>query len=206
MRRFKFALPVVFALGVAGCPSQSGSDGVVSGDTDGSTNSSGDTVTAGAVATAGDATSVNTSTGPSENPSPSSDPFEGQNAALAAQVLDLVNAERTAAGLPELTHNALLSDAAAVHAADMASNDFFAHTGSDGSDIGLRVDRVGYDWGFVGENIAFGPTDAAVVMDLWMNSEGHRANILNTHFSEIGIAIDMSGATPYWVQDFGHLR
>jgi uncharacterized protein YkwD len=120
-------------------------------------------------------------------------------------VLALVNEERAAEGLAPLQRNAELDAAAAGHAADMRANGFFSHTGSDGSNVGQRASQAGYDWSRVGENIAWGYPTAAAVMDGWMNSEGHRANILNAGYTEIGLAVDGEGS-PLWVQVFAAPR
>lgn len=120
---------------------------------------------------------------------------------LASQVIALVNDERARAGVAPLTANGLLTTAAGAHAADMAVNGFFSHTGSDGSSSADRATRAGYNWSSVGENIAMGATSAEQVMEMWMNSSGHRANILNGSFTEIGVALDSRGGS-LWVQVF----
>jgi len=98
--------------------------------------------------------------------------------------------------------NSQLNQAATNHANDMTTNNFFSHTGSDGSNVGTRVTRTGYNWSTVGENIASGYRSAQEVHDGWMNSSGHRANILNSNYTQIGIA--RSGNI--WVQVFGRSR
>ena len=123
------------------------------------------------------------------------------SAAATARILTRVNEERAAEGVAPLTRNAALDAAAAAHATDMTDNMFFTHTGSDGSTAADRVSAQGYTWSTVGENIAYGMSDADGVMNLWMNSPGHRSNILNPAFTEIGIAVDDRGV-PYWVQVF----
>ncbi|MFC9294253.1 CAP domain-containing protein [Streptomyces sp. NPDC057011] len=122
----------------------------------------------------------------------------------AAEVLALVNQERAAAGCPALTVNAKLTKAAQDHSADMAAHNTMSHTGSDGSDPGQRITRAGYAWQTYGENVAYGYSTAAKVMEGWMNSPGHRANILNCSFKEIGIGLAQPGQ--YWTQDFGAAR
>ncbi|MFG2873423.1 CAP domain-containing protein [Streptomyces sp. NPDC048337] len=122
----------------------------------------------------------------------------------AAEVLALVNQERAAAGCPALTVNAKLTKAAQDHSADMAAHNTMSHTGSDGSDPGARITRAGYTWSTYGENVAYGYGTAAKVMEGWMNSPGHRANILNCSFKEIGIGHAQPG--DYWTQDFGAAR
>ncbi|MFG3343473.1 CAP domain-containing protein [Streptomyces sp. NPDC048018] len=121
---------------------------------------------------------------------------------VADQVIALVNAERAKAGCGALTANATLTRAAQGHSDDMAARDFFDHTNPDGADPGDRVSAAGYPWSTYGENIAMGQSSAEQVMESWMNSPGHRANILNCNFKEIGVGIHNSGG-PYWTQVFG---
>nr|WP_282693953.1 CAP domain-containing protein [Streptomyces sp. CC208A] len=125
----------------------------------------------------------------------------GQGSA-ADQVIELVNAERAKAGCGPLTANATLTSAAQGHSDDMAARDFFDHTDPDGDGPGDRITAAGYPWSTYGENIAKGQTTPEQVMDAWMNSPGHRANILNCSFKEIGIGIHTDGG-PYWTQVFG---
>ena len=120
-----------------------------------------------------------------------------------AQVVTLVNKERAAAGCGVLTEDAQLTDAAQRHSDDMAARDFFEHTNPDGADPGQRVTDAGYRWSAYGENIARGQQTPESVMDSWMNSPGHRANILNCSFKNIGIGIHKGAGGPWWTQDFG---
>lgn len=110
--------------------------------------------------------------------------------ASANTVLNLVNAERRKAGAPALKLNSKLNSAASVHANDMARKRFMSHTGSDGSSMGTRVSRAGYRWTAVGENVANGQGSANEVMRSWMNSKGHRDNILSRGFTEMGYAVN----------------
>jgi uncharacterized protein YkwD len=121
------------------------------------------------------------------------------------QVVDLVNQERAKAGCKALTVNDKLTLAAQRHSQDQADHKTMSHDGSDGSDVGDRLDRVGYAWRSYGENVAWNQQSAAAVMDAWMNSPGHRANILNCSFTEIGVGVARSNG-PYWTQDFGTPR
>ncbi|XIE77524.1 sigma-70 family RNA polymerase sigma factor [Streptomyces sp. SBR177] len=127
------------------------------------------------------------------------------DATEAQQVIDLTNAERAKAGCGPLTAHPLLTRAAQGHSDDMAARNFFDHTNPDGADPGDRVTAAGYQWSTYGENIAKGQRTPAEVMDAWMNSPGHRANILNCSFKEIGIGIHDAGG-PYWTQVFGARR
>lgn len=83
------------------------------------------------------------------------------------------------------------------------SRDYFSHTSPDGSDPGDRVTAAGYRWSTYGENIAKGQSSPASVMDSWMNSPGHRANIVNCAFKEIGVGKQDSSGGPVWTQVFG---
>ncbi|MEU1806969.1 CAP domain-containing protein [Streptomyces sp. NPDC019937] len=117
------------------------------------------------------------------------------------QVVDLVNSERAKVGCSPLKVNAKLAKAAEAHSEDMAEHSDMSHTGSDGSSPGDRIERAGYSWSTYGENVAYGYSSAKSVMEGWMNSSGHRANILNCDFKEIGVGLAQPG--DYWTQDFG---
>ncbi|AXI89587.1 CAP domain-containing protein [Streptomyces griseoincarnatus] len=119
-----------------------------------------------------------------------------------ARVVELVNAERAEAGCAPVTANSTLNAAAQRHSEDMASTGTMSHTGSDGSDPGERITRAGYAWSTYGENVAYGYSTPEQVMQGWMTSPGHKANILNCSFREIGVGL--SGT--YWTQDFGTAR
>ncbi len=118
-----------------------------------------------------------------------------------ARVLTLVNAEREKAGCSPVTVDSKLTKAAQDHSQDMADHQNMSHTGSDGSSMSDRLARVGYRFSTAGENVAAGYGTAESVMDGWMNSPGHKANILNCAFKEIGIGL--AGPGNYWTQDFG---
>ncbi|GAA3256583.1 hypothetical protein Sros01_42960 [Streptomyces roseochromogenus] len=121
-------------------------------------------------------------------------------------MLTLVNKERATAGCGPLTVNAKLSAAARAYSDTMARSGVMSHTGPDGSTMTSRVEGAGYKWSGLGENIARGQSDAAAVMSAWMNSPGHRANILNCSFKEIGIGVHKGDGGPWWTQDFGTPR
>lgn len=121
-----------------------------------------------------------------------------------AQVVELVNDERAKVGCSPVKVNAKLTEAAEAHSKDMAEHSNMSHTGSDGSQPGDRIEAAGYTWSTYGENVAYGYSSAKSVMEGWMNSSGHKANILNCDFKEIGVGL--SGSDNYWTQDFGTAR
>ncbi|KAG7385997.1 hypothetical protein PHYPSEUDO_000852 [Phytophthora pseudosyringae] len=121
-------------------------------------------------------------------------------------MLDAVNSERAKAGLSALCTNKKLAAAAKRHSDDMATNNYMAHDGADGSTMSQRVTDAGYEWNAVAENVAAGQEDVTSVMESWMNSEGHRANILGSDYTMFGTAYAYDGSTTYkhyWTQDFG---
>jgi uncharacterized protein YkwD len=123
-----------------------------------------------------------------------------------AEVLRIVNSERAKAGCGALTADNRLNAAAQAHSADMAAKDYFSHTSQNGDEMADRIDATGYKWRSIGENIAKGQATPASVMEAWMNSSGHRANILNCGFRNIGIGLAYDGRSPVWTQDFGTPR
>lgn len=126
-----------------------------------------------------------------------------------AELLQLTNAERQKVGAPPLKMNDKLTQAAQRHTTDMASNNFLSHTGSDGSTMQSRVQATGYLYRALGENVAAGQSTPAAVLKSWMMSSGHRANILNPNYTEIGLGYAMNASskyTHYWTQDFARPR
>jgi uncharacterized protein YkwD len=119
-------------------------------------------------------------------------------------VLALVNSERGKVGCSPLTVNAKLTKAAQDHSQDMADHRNMSHTGSDGSSPGDRITRAGYNWSAYGENVAYGYSTPESVMEAWMTSPGHKRNILDCTYKEIGIGLAQPGH--YWTQDFGTAR
>ncbi|MFD1271119.1 CAP domain-containing protein [Streptomyces kaempferi] len=124
-------------------------------------------------------------------------------ATTVAQVVALVNKERATASCGPLTEDAQLEKAAQAHSDDMAARNFFEHTNPDGADPGQRITAAGYRWSTYGENIAQGQQTPEAVMESWMNSPGHRANILNCAFKNIGVGVHKGSGGPWWTQDFG---
>ncbi|MFB7663194.1 sigma-70 family RNA polymerase sigma factor [Kitasatospora sp. NPDC056138] len=137
--------------------------------------------------------------------SPTAAPAIRQTApsSIQQQVIDLVNTERSKAGCGPVRNNSKLQAAAQGHSDDMAARNFFDHTNPDGAGPQARIEAAGYQWSTWGENIARGQSDPAAVMDSWMHSPGHRANILNCAFTELGVGVHQGSGGPWWTQDFG---
>ncbi len=126
-----------------------------------------------------------------------------------AEVVTLVNQERQIHGLPPLQDDSRLHAAALGHSEDMALNDYFSHTSLDNRNPGDRITQAGYAWSTYGENIAAGYSTPTAVVEGWMNSAGHRANILRSGFCDIGVGLAYSAASRYgyyWTQNFGRER
>ncbi|MFI6857665.1 CAP domain-containing protein [Streptomyces sp. NPDC050416] len=125
-------------------------------------------------------------------------------AGAAAAVTDLTNRERARAGLPPLAADPLLTAAAQAHSADMVARDFYSHTAPGGSRPWDRAAAAGSTRRSIGENIACGQRSPAEVVEGWMNSPGHRANILKPGFTHLGVGFAGGGrAGTYWTQLFG---
>ena len=132
--------------------------------------------------------------------------------AVVERVLQLVNRARLQGrrcgrewhqSTSALAHSATLEKAARIHADDMAANTWFEHRGFDGSSPTQRLARTGYLWRLTGENIAYGPTSADEVVNGWLGSPGHCANIMDPRFSEMGVAYAFGrtrGRPLYWAQ------
>ncbi len=102
--------------------------------------------------------------------------------------MNLINAERQSQGLTPYNSQVQLEAAARGHGTDMACNGFFSHTGSNGSNVGDRITAQGYSWSWRGENIfAGGSATPQSAFNWWMNSAPHRANLLNSNYTDIGI-------------------
>ena len=131
-----------------------------------------------------------------------------QNGSFQQQILSLVNVERSKAGLQPVTLNSKLNQAAQNHTNDMISKRYFSHTSPSGSTMVMRVQAVGYTYSAIGENIAAGGSTASATMTQWMNSPGHKANILSPKFRELGVGYGPSSDQyrHYWTQVFGTAR
>lgn len=134
--------------------------------------------------------------------------------AQEADALAIINAHRQKKGCDPLTIQPQLQAAAELHASNMAKQNFFSHTGKDGSKFSRRIKGQGYDGRKIAENIAAGQATGGDVVAAWMSSSGHKRNILDCRFSETGLAmVHQADDKPikgnsyalkyYWVQTFG---
>lgn len=127
-------------------------------------------------------------------------PATGDVSAYVQQVIDLTNAQRSKNGLPALLHDTKLSGVAQKKSVDMAQNNYFSHTSPTyGSPFDMMRD-FGVTYKSAGENIAQGQRTPQEVVNAWMNSEGHRKNILSANFTHIGVGYEKSGN--HWTQMF----
>lgn len=124
-------------------------------------------------------------------------------AAAEAAVLKLVNEQRAIVGCSPVAANSALTTLAENFSTQMADQDFFDHTDPSGATPWDRAEKLGIT-NLGGENIARGQADAAAVMDAWMNSPGHKANILNCDFKTLGVGVHFGTDGPWWTQDFGY--
>ncbi len=119
------------------------------------------------------------------------------------QVVDLVNAERAKAGVAPLTLDSSISNVARTKSQDMATNNYFAHQSPTYGSAGNMLTKFGIKYTAWGENIASGQKTPQQVVTAWMNSEGHRANILSSTYTKIGVGYATnSKGVPYWTQMF----
>jgi uncharacterized protein YkwD len=139
---------------------------------------------------------------------------------FASEALALVNQHRAAGAscgsrgsfppVATLAWNDPLTQASLVHSDDMVARNFFSHTGSNGSSAGDRATAAGYPWRTWGENIAAGQPTVASVVDAWMKSDGHCANIMNASMRDIGLACVSGSASntyrTYWTMSLGAQR
>lgn len=122
---------------------------------------------------------------------------------LENEVVRLVNVERVKAGLPELVQNSEVGRVARIKSEDFVKNNYFSHTSPTYGSPFDMLKSFGITFTAAGENIASGQKTAADVMNSWMNSSGHRANILNSTYNKIGVGVakDSNGSL-YWTQIF----
>ncbi|MFF8833649.1 CAP domain-containing protein [Streptomyces sp. NPDC015131] len=133
---------------------------------------------------------------------PTSPSDSGREAAAEAAVLALVNTERAKVGCSPVQASRGLASLAGAYSRDMAERGFFSHTDPDGASPWDRAAKAGVQ-GLAAENIARGQADAEAVMESWMNSDGHRANILNCDYTRLGVGVHFADGGPWWTQNFG---
>ncbi len=131
-----------------------------------------------------------------------------QAAAWRADVLRLVNEERTARGLGQLVRNETLEQQAVEYACELIHDNFFDHVNPrTGSTLETRSNAAGYVYWMIGENLAAGQLTPEETVQGWMNSPEHRENVLNPGFTELGVGVRTGGEYHfYWVQEFGRPR
>ena len=155
---------------------------------------------------------------PTPAPTPAPAPAPDEADSRAARVLALVNEARAVArtcggesfpAVASLAAQPQLASAAAKHAQEMASANFFGHTSPDGRGVAGRVEAEGYRWLRLGENIAAGQPTARAVVDGWLASAGHCRNIMDARYTELGVGVAEdpdSDYGVYWVQNFAMPR
>jgi uncharacterized protein YkwD len=145
---------------------------------------------------------ADTATNPVPPPAPP-EPTLTEAEQQEARVLELTNKERAAGGCPALVANDQLAASARGHSADMAAQNYFDHKSKDGRTFVDRIKAAGYPKPGA-ENIAAGQPTAEAVMDGWMKSPGHKANILNCGLKALGVGVAKGGSFGiYWTQNFG---
>ncbi|HFL3522170.1 TPA: CAP domain-containing protein [Clostridioides difficile] len=123
--------------------------------------------------------------------------------AYQKEVVDLVNIERVKAGLNPLTLDSSISNVATKKSQDMIDNNYFSHNSPTYGSPFDMLKKFGISYKTAGENIAMGQKTPKEVVNAWMNSEGHRKNIMNPNFSKIGVGVaQKSGGSIYWTQIF----
>lgn len=142
---------------------------------------------------------------PTPQPTPQPTPGTGNGSgtiSLEEQVVALVNEQRISRGLNPLTLNQNLTYIARIKSDDMANNNFFSHNSPTYGSPFDMLRHFGVTFTAAGENIASGQTTAESVMNTWMNSPGHAANILNDSYTEIGVGYSYNNGRPIWTQLF----
>jgi len=139
-------------------------------------------------------------------PTPTPTPVD-RYTALERETVDKINARRRAAGCGDVMLNSQLTTAAERHSKDMVTNNFFSHTGSDGTTFDQRIRAAGYTPSQkTGEILAAGYTTADTVVQGWYDSPGHKAIMLDCQYRDIGISLEIKDGTQYryyWTAEFG---
>jgi uncharacterized protein YkwD len=185
---------VLAAAVLAGCGGSDGGTGsapAAAPAQDGAAAADAAATSAGASAATGSTPTQAASPAPAPTPAPVAKTF-------ADQVLDAVNTARATArrcgtvdhpAAPAMTWHAQPEQAALGHAQYLQQNNLFSHTGANGTSVGQRLTATGYAWSTVGENIAAGYPDVASVMNGWIDSPGHCANLMNGNFTHLGVVL-----------------
>ncbi|MCD7809428.1 MAG: CAP domain-containing protein [Erysipelotrichaceae bacterium] len=155
------------------------------------------TVKAQTTSSSSDGSSSSDSSSSSSNSSSSN----GLKTSVASEIVSLTNKQRTNNGLSSLTVSAKLTQAAQLRAKEIYQS--FSHTRPNGSSCSTVFDEYSYSYSACGENIIYGYNSASSAVTAWMNSSGHRANILNENFTEIGVGVYSVNGVYYCVQLFG---
>ena len=139
--------------------------------------------------------------------------WPSEQALLEEEVLRLTNEVRAAGAncgsegvfgpAPPLTMDPALRCAARRHTRDMIDRDYFDHVSPEGEHPWDRLDAAGYSWRAVGENIASGQREPESVVQGWLRSDGHCANIMSEEFADTGVGAALDGTSPHWTQVFG---
>lgn len=147
-----------------------------------------------AACSSGGGTSTSTMNAPT-----STAPVSTPTAPVDNSFAGMLNNVRANNGAGPVTYDSRLGTAAQNHANDMLANNYFSHTGLNGSTPGDRISDAGYNWRTYGENIARGQQSEADVLQAWVNSPGHQANNVNPNFEDFALAKAGSGSNKYWV-------
>lgn len=143
----------------------------------------------------GNANNGNTNNGSTQKPDDN-----GYNSSYEQQVLNLVNKERRSQGLSALSLSAEAQQAARVRAKEIVSS--FSHTRPNGTSCFTVLNEIGAKYTSAGENIAKGQKTPEQVVEAWMNSPSHRANILSSKYTKLGVGCYFNGSNTYWAQMF----
>ncbi|MFS8101016.1 CAP domain-containing protein [Lentzea alba] len=192
-----------FGTGNAAAPNRqtpSENTGVDGAPTSSSSSSAPTTTTASATSSSSTAAPTTTTTPPEAPKPPAQPPQQPGNKTPEQAVLALVNDARAAKGCRALVIDDRITTAAQAHSTDMATNNYFSHDSKDGREFDERMRDAGYP-NPGGENIAKGYRTPEQVMEGWMTSSGHRANIENCSFTTMGVGLDTRGFL--WTQNFG---
>jgi uncharacterized protein YkwD len=141
----------------------------------------------------------------SPDPEPEADPAPDMGVCgseMESEEFRLTNQARAEYGLAAFECDLELAEVARDHSEDMALRGYFSHTNPEGERPWDRMSRAGISFRSAGENIAYGYSSAGAVHNGWMNSSGHRANILSSNYTHIGVGLYDNGGTLYWTQVF----